>query len=65
VRALSIDSASFRQLRETESSTGESVRDQIRRIVRQVMHPGNDCVGGYDETPPGCAIDQPGIVDQS
>ncbi|HTY41377.1 MAG TPA: zinc-binding dehydrogenase [Thermoanaerobaculia bacterium] len=34
VRALSIDSASFRQLRETESATGESVRDQIGRIVR-------------------------------
>jgi L-erythro-3,5-diaminohexanoate dehydrogenase len=34
VRALSIDSASFRQLRETESATGESVRDQILRIVR-------------------------------
>jgi L-erythro-3,5-diaminohexanoate dehydrogenase len=35
VRALSIDSASFRQLRETESATGESVRDQILRIVRE------------------------------
>jgi len=35
VRALSIDSASFRQLRETEASTGESVRDQIARIVRE------------------------------
>lgn len=35
VRALSIDSASFRQLRETESATGESVRDQIARIVRE------------------------------
>jgi len=35
VRALSIDSASFRQLREAESSTGESVRDQIARIVRE------------------------------
>ena len=33
VRALSIDSASFRQLRETESATGETVRDQITRIV--------------------------------
>ena len=33
VRALSIDSASFRQLRETESATGEAVRDQIARIV--------------------------------
>jgi len=33
VRALSIDSASFRQLRETEASTGESVRDQVARIV--------------------------------
>jgi len=35
VRALSIDSASFRQLRETEASTGEAVRDQIARIVRE------------------------------
>ena len=35
VRALSIDSASFRQLRETEASTGETVRDQIARIVRE------------------------------
>lgn len=35
VRALSIDSASFRQLREAESATGESVRDQIARIVRE------------------------------
>jgi L-erythro-3,5-diaminohexanoate dehydrogenase len=35
VRALSIDSASFRQLRETEAATGESVRDQIARIVRE------------------------------
>jgi L-erythro-3,5-diaminohexanoate dehydrogenase len=33
VRALSIDSASFRQLRETESATGETVRAQIARIV--------------------------------
>jgi L-erythro-3,5-diaminohexanoate dehydrogenase len=33
VRALSIDSASFRQLRETEAATGETVRDQIARIV--------------------------------
>ncbi len=35
VRALSIDSASFRQLRETEAATGETVRDQIVRIVRE------------------------------
>lgn len=35
VRALSIDSASFRQLREAESATGEPVRDQIARIVRE------------------------------
>ena len=35
VRALSIDSASFRQLREAEAATGESVRDQIARIVRE------------------------------
>ena len=35
VRALSIDSASFRQLREAEASTGESVREQIARIVRE------------------------------
>ena len=35
VRALSIDSASFRQLRETEAATGESIRDQIARIVRE------------------------------
>jgi L-erythro-3,5-diaminohexanoate dehydrogenase len=34
-RALSIDSASFRQLRETEASTGEPMRDQIARIVRE------------------------------
>jgi L-erythro-3,5-diaminohexanoate dehydrogenase len=33
VRALSIDSASFRQLREAESATGEAVREQIARIV--------------------------------
>jgi len=35
VRALSIDSASFRQMREAESSTGMSVRDQILKIVRE------------------------------
>ncbi len=35
VRALSIDSASFRQLCETEAATGSSVRDQIARIVRE------------------------------
>jgi L-erythro-3,5-diaminohexanoate dehydrogenase len=35
VRALSIDSASFRQLREAEKATGETVRDQILRIVRE------------------------------
>jgi L-erythro-3,5-diaminohexanoate dehydrogenase len=35
VRALSIDSASFRQLRETEASTGEAIRDQVARIVRE------------------------------
>jgi L-erythro-3,5-diaminohexanoate dehydrogenase len=35
VRALSIDSASFRQLRETEASTGEAIRDQIARIVAE------------------------------
>jgi len=35
VRALSIDSASFRQLRETERATGEAVEDQIARIVRE------------------------------
>lgn len=34
VRALSIDSASFRQLRQAESETGEPVRAQIMRIVR-------------------------------
>ena len=33
--ALSIDSASFRQLRETEAATGERMRDQIARIVRE------------------------------
>src|SRR5712692_3770188 len=33
--ALSIDSASFRQLRETETATGERMRDQIARIVRE------------------------------
>jgi L-erythro-3,5-diaminohexanoate dehydrogenase len=32
--ALSIDSASFRQLREAEAATGEPMRDQIARIVR-------------------------------
>lgn len=35
VRALNIDSASFRQLRETERETGESVEEQVRRIVRE------------------------------
>lgn len=35
VRALSIDSASFRQLREAEAATGEPVRDQIARIVTE------------------------------
>jgi L-erythro-3,5-diaminohexanoate dehydrogenase len=35
VRALSIDSASFRQLREEEARTGESVPGQIARIVRE------------------------------
>ncbi len=35
VRALSIDSASFRQLREVEASTGEPVALQIERIVQE------------------------------
>jgi L-erythro-3,5-diaminohexanoate dehydrogenase len=35
VRALSIDSASFRQLRQTESESGEPVAAQILRIVRE------------------------------
>jgi L-erythro-3,5-diaminohexanoate dehydrogenase len=35
VRSLSIDSASFRQLEETEAATGEKVADQIARIVRE------------------------------
>ncbi|MEP6995744.1 MAG: L-erythro-3,5-diaminohexanoate dehydrogenase, partial [Acidobacteriota bacterium] len=35
VEALSIDSASFRQLREAEGATGESIGDQIGRIVRE------------------------------
>jgi L-erythro-3,5-diaminohexanoate dehydrogenase len=35
VRALSIDSASFRQLRQAEAETGEPVREQIARIVRE------------------------------
>jgi L-erythro-3,5-diaminohexanoate dehydrogenase len=35
VRALSIDSASFRQLRETEATAGESVGHQIARIVKE------------------------------
>ena len=40
VRALSIDSASFRQLREAEAGGGEPIRDQIARIVaeRGKMH---------------------------
>ncbi|HSS44638.1 MAG TPA: zinc-binding dehydrogenase [Thermoanaerobaculia bacterium] len=35
VETLAIDSASFRQLRETETTTGESVAHQIQRIVRE------------------------------
>jgi L-erythro-3,5-diaminohexanoate dehydrogenase len=35
VRALNIDSASFRQLREVELSTGETVEQQVIRIVRE------------------------------
>ncbi len=35
VRALSIDSASFRQLRETEAATAEPVGAQIARIVKE------------------------------
>jgi L-erythro-3,5-diaminohexanoate dehydrogenase len=35
VRALSIDSVSFRQLLETETATGEPVPAQIERIVRE------------------------------
>jgi L-erythro-3,5-diaminohexanoate dehydrogenase len=35
VRSLSIDSASFRQLRETEAATGEPIAQQIARIVRE------------------------------
>jgi L-erythro-3,5-diaminohexanoate dehydrogenase len=33
VEALNIDSASFRQMRETERATGENVEQQVRRIV--------------------------------
>lgn len=35
VRALAVDSASFRQLRETERTTGETVEQQVLRIVRE------------------------------
>lgn len=35
VRALLIDSASFRELRRTEEQTGESVAGQVLRIVRE------------------------------
>ena len=35
VRALSVDSASFRQLEEVEKATGESVAEQILRIVQE------------------------------
>jgi L-erythro-3,5-diaminohexanoate dehydrogenase len=35
VRALSVDAASFRQLRETEDRTGETVAAQILRIVAE------------------------------
>ncbi|HYB52628.1 MAG TPA: L-erythro-3,5-diaminohexanoate dehydrogenase [Thermoanaerobaculia bacterium] len=35
VRALNVDSASFRQLRETERATGETVEAQVVRIVRE------------------------------
>ncbi len=35
VRALSIDSASFRQLRDAEAATGETVGRQIARIVKE------------------------------
>jgi L-erythro-3,5-diaminohexanoate dehydrogenase len=35
VEALAIDSASFRQLRETETTTGETVAEQILRIVAE------------------------------
>jgi L-erythro-3,5-diaminohexanoate dehydrogenase len=35
VRALNIDSASFRQLRETERLTGEPLERQVLRIVRE------------------------------
>ena len=48
VRALSIDSASFRQLRETEVESGETVAAQIARIVaeRGKMHNPNTGSGG-------------------
>ncbi len=40
VEALNIDSASFRQMREAERATGETVESQVRRIVaeRGKMH---------------------------
>ena len=35
VEALNVDSASFRQMRETERATGETVEQQVRRIVAE------------------------------
>jgi L-erythro-3,5-diaminohexanoate dehydrogenase len=59
-RALSIDSASFRQLRETEAATGERMRDQIARIVRErgkmqnpVTGSGGMLLGEIAEVGPG------------
>ncbi len=60
VRALNIDSASFRQLRETERATGESVEQQVLRIVRErgkmqnpVTGSGGIFLGSVREIGPG------------
>src|SRR5690242_18411668 len=39
-------------------------RDQVRRVLRQIMNSGNDRVCGYDQTPARPAVDKRRIVDQ-
>ncbi len=37
--------------------------DEIRRVVGQEMHAGDDRVGGHDQAMPGAAIDEGGVVE--
>ena len=50
-----------REIRQIDAQ--QLARDQVRRVVRQVMHSGDDRVRRYNETPPRGAVEERGVVD--